>query len=390
MRKGRFAIALLAVFLVADLLAHGRLVLPAGTVAHPPVRWVRLAEGAYEAATGRFGKAIYLLPVGPGRVLVKEDGGDGAVPATPRADFVVPGVGRVEIWGTTEADVATLTAHGRVERLPLSPDGREVLVVGSQGQSLSRLAVGAGAKRLVPLLPPAVDGVDESNLYAGAPTGGWTPTWAKAPFYGASAKTVYYFSNRLEKRGSPTLELWNLTGGRKDVLLERAGGLAAFGVDARGRAVVADAAGDVMAASVRGVKTLGHGLRPLAMAPGGLRLAVLERTTGRVAFLDLVSDRLLPLDMAGERVAGGGAFSGDGRYFGVLCHNIDGALVIRVWRVGPKTSQWLADLTPPPGMTFVASTRPSWLTGDVIVAVSATRLGALETWGARIGGPDGI
>lgn len=393
MRKGRFAIALLAVFLIADLLAHGRLALPAGGTPGAPVSWARLATGAYEAITGRFGRAIYLLPLTPGgRVLVARDGGiDGAAPALPRADLTVPGIGRVEVWGTTEADVATLAVDGRIERLPLSPDGREVLVAGPQGRTLSRLSVGPGAGKIVRLLPPVVDGVKESDLYASS-TGAqnWAPAWAMAPFYGASAKSIYYFSNRLEKRGSATLELWNLTGGAKDVLLERAGGLAAFGVDARGRAVIADAAGEVMAAGSHGVVTLGHGLRPLAMAPGGLRLAVLQRTSGRVAFLDLISDQMVTLDMAGERVVGGAAFSGDGRYFAVLCRNIEGSLVIRVYRVGPKASHWLADVPPPVGMTFVASTTPSWLSGDVLVAVSANRLGALETWGAPIGGPHGL
>jgi len=391
LRKGRFAIVLLAVFLVADLVAHGRLATPAGGTPRAPVNWVRLAEGAYEAVTGRFGHAVYLLPLAPGgRVLMAQGGGSGgAVPAQPRASFTVPGVGRIEVWGATEVDVATLTRGGDIERLPLSPDGREVLVVGRQGKTLSRLSVSPGARRLVPLVPAVVDGVRESDLYARPPGSlAWAPVWAMAPFFGASAKSVYYFSNRLEKRGSATLELWNLTGGSKDVLLERAGGLAAFGVDARGRAVVADSAGEVIAAGTQGVTVLGRRLRPLSMAPGGLRLAVLQNASGRVAFLDLITDRLTELDMGGDRVVGGGAFAGDGRYFAVLCRNIEGALVIRVWRVGPKATHWLADLTPPAGMTFVAATRPSWLTGDMLVAVSADRLGALETWGTSIGGPD--
>lgn len=381
-RKGRWAIGLLVLFLAGEFWIHGSRTSPA--LGMEGSSWTSLARGPYEAPPGRFGGVDVLLPEAAGDpVLAAEQGAEGpmAVPAVPERILHVKGFGRVELWGKKEPRLATLTVNGATERLPLAPDGSAVLLVGGGGHQIYRLALHGRRAKPVPLLAKRIGGVDRTTFEAKVPEETWAPIWAEAPFFGSSADVVYYFSNRLETPGSPSMELWSLNmRNGKNTLLETGNGLATFGVDARGRVILANASGQVLAVTGRGSHLLGTGLRPFDLTTGGLRLLVEHISTGKLSVLDLVSDRLEAVPLGGAHYAGEASFSPDGSALAVAVTTRVGAGAVRIFHLTPSGVEPRGEAAPPTGKSLVLDAPISWLDADHLVLVLSDVRARLSTW----------
>lgn len=294
-----------------------------------------------------------------------------------------------------EPRLATLTRRGATERLPLSADGRDVLLSSADASQIYRFSLEARGAKPEPLLGDTVDGVRRAVLEREASPGGltrpWAPVWGEAPFFGPSGRVVYYFSNRMEPPGSPIMELWskNLTTGQ-DVLLDRGQGLAGFGIDAMGRIVVADLEGNLIAVSGKTPKVLATDTLPLAMGPGGLRLLAEDTRSGSVFLLDLVSDRKTPVELGRDRFAGGAAFSPEGAYLALIVLTPSRQEDVRLFRMTSGGPVLVGDIAAPQGQRIVLEAPPSWLDGDRLVLVLADLHARLSTWACEVGRPSGI
>ena len=382
MKKGRFAIGLLVLFLAGELWIHSNRTAPVFGGAGES--WTVLARGAYEAVPGRFGGVEVLLPDAE-RLPVLEvqtgHGGPEAVPGRPERIMEIKGFGRLELWGAKEPKLATLTVGGRTERLPLAPDGSAVLLVRSSLDQIYRLDLTRAGATPTPLLPATIGGVSRSSFMAQAPREAWTPLWAEAPFFGRRATTIYYFSNRLQEAGSPTMELWSFNPvTRRSRLVETGNGLAAFGEDARGRVIMADASGRILAVEGFTTDLLGSSLRPIAMGPGGLRALVENTKTGSLFVLDLVSDRLEKVALGEDGYAGQASFSPDGSSLAVAARTPGGVGCVLIYRLAHDRIRLQGRVLPPKGKKAVLDAPISWIDQEHVVLVLTDPRSALSTW----------
>lgn len=399
MKKGRWAMGFLILFIIGDLWVHVGPTLP--VVGRAGSQWTFLGSGPYEAAVGRFGRAEILLPDAPGLpVLTVEEGSSGPVAliAHPSRQIEFKGLGRVSLWGRSEIRLATVSQNGAALRVPLAPDGQSVLVTPPQGSGLDLVTLGKKPESLA-LLPKVIAGVSlvelqkkaNALLVTGAIPRAWTPVWAEAPFFDARGQTVYYFSNRLEAVGSPSTELWaHVLKTGSDRLIYRGVGLAAFGIDALGRVLLTDLQGQLVAVGPEGSRVLGTGVRPVAVQPGGQRALVEDLANGSLLLLDLISDKSAPIDLGGDRFAGSADFSPDGAYVAVVDldpSSREGVMIFRMTASGPRL---FGEVAPPSAHRIVIEAPPSWLDGDRLVLVLADLRARLGTWTVQVHGASGL